>query len=159
MAISHPPCLHVWSIVKCSMGGPPEVGMALYVCFVLALFYCTWMLIWQRSQLGYPNCLARPRTLKAKTLPDYLHVNLRKDFYGFRGKTTGQNDCCTFLWWCYLASTLSLNQVSVKRRGQIVRNNLNLISLSGHEIWYSIIRLILVTGAFQAHVYFGRWSM
>ena len=30
MAISHPPCLHAWFIVKCSMGGPPEAKCRLH---------------------------------------------------------------------------------------------------------------------------------
>lgn len=39
MAISHPPCSHVWLTVKCSMGGPPE-ARAVYTagwCFAIHL--------------------------------------------------------------------------------------------------------------------------
>jgi hypothetical protein len=41
MAISHPPCLHVWFIVKCSMGGPPEAKCRLcdHVVFCYTLLW------------------------------------------------------------------------------------------------------------------------
>ena len=88
MAISHPSCLHVWSIVKCSMGGPPEatVSSAWHVMFCYTLLWgdLTFTNLPQEAILLHYRLMTLIQPL------DYLRVNHHHWIKWFSRYTTGE---------------------------------------------------------------------